>query len=122
MARTIAGQVVGVAIGVALAMGTASSAAANCSQVTQLLAQGFSIGQVANALGAPVGAVQACLQPVSISGGRNRAARMDMGQSFDAAGPPPLGAAGPPPLGAAGPPPLGAAGPPPIGHAGRTTR
>jgi len=124
MTRAIAGRMVGVvAIGAALAMGTASPAGANCAQVNQLLAQGFSIGQVANALGAPVDAVvQACLRPVSIPGGTNRTARMDMGQSFDAAGPPPFGAAGPPPFGAAGPPPLGAAGPPPFGAAGPPPR
>ncbi len=117
MARAIAGRVVGVAIGAVLAMGTVSPAGANCAQVNELLAQGFSIDQVANGLGAPVGAVQACLQRGSIPGA-SRAPRMDMGQSFDAAGPPPLGAAGPPPLGAAGPPSLGAAGPPPRGAAG----
>jgi len=88
---------------------TASGASATCRQVHELIAQGFSIGDVANGLGVPVGAVQACLQPVAFAA-PNRVP--------NAAGPPPLGAAGPAPLGAAGPAPLGAAGPAPLGAAG----
>src|SRR5438477_8615506 len=96
------------ALAAALVAGAASPAAATCEQVGQLLARGLSITQVAVALGAPVGAVQACLLP-------------DRGIA-GAPGPPPLGAAGPPPLGAAGPSPFGAAGPPPLGAAGPPPR
>jgi hypothetical protein len=91
-------------------IGTASTARATCRQVHELLAQGFSVGEVAAGLGAPVAAVQACLQRVTFAAPAPRVS--------NAAGPPPLGAAGPPPLGAAGPPPLGAAGPPPLGAPG----
>jgi hypothetical protein len=106
----------GWAITAALVIGISSPAAATCNQVAELLSQGLSIGQVADVLGAPVGAVQACLAPHSIPA--NPRHRLVGPSSNSAAGPAPFGAAGPAPLGAAGPAPLGAAGPPPLGAAG----
>lgn len=104
---------------VAVLIGAAPRANATCRQVRELVAQGFSIGEIAAGLGAPVGAVQACLQPVAFAGHPNRVVGgATDGAVFSAPGPPPLGAAGPPPLGAAGPPPLGAPGPAPFGAAG----
>jgi len=103
-------------VAAALMIGISSPAAATCNQVAELLSQGLSIGQVADVLGAPVGAVQACLEPQFVP--RNPRHRMVGPSSNSAAGPAPLGAAGPAPLGAAGPPPLGAAGPAPLGAAG----
>jgi hypothetical protein len=104
--------------GAALVIATSSPAAASCNQVGELLSQGLSIAQVADVLGAPVGAVQACLQPRPGQAAGGRVVGRAAPAPISAAGPPPLGAAGPPPLGAAGPPPLGAAGPPPLGAAG----
>ena len=97
----------------ALLLGLIASpaAASSCAQVQNMVSQGMSLGQVAAALGVPVGAVQACLQP-------NPAERAGL----NAAGPPPLGAAGPPPLGAGGAAPLGAAGAPPLGAPGPPPR
>jgi len=107
-------------LGAALLSAAASPAAASsCAQVQDLVSQGLSLGQVAAALGAPVGAVQACLQPRSVPAPPGRVPVGPAGPApFGAAGPAPWGAAGPAPLGAAGPPPLGAPGPPPLGAAG----
>lgn len=93
-----------------VAMGVAATAGATCRQVHELRAQGLSAGDIAVALGASVGAVQACLHPRSVV--------VPSGRIAGPAGPAPLGAAGPAPLGAAGPAPLGAAGPAPLGAAG----
>lgn len=103
-------------VAAAFAIGISSPAAATCNQVAELLSQGLSVGQVADVLGAPVGAVQACLAPQSVPA--NRRHKLIGPSSNSAAGPAPFGAAGPPPLGAAGPAPLGAAGPAPLGAAG----
>jgi len=86
-----------------------SPASATCTQVRALLSQGWSVGDVAAELGAPVAAVQTCLQPRVINAPVARQ---------PAAGPPPLGAAGPAPHGAPGPAPRGAAGPAPHGAPG----
>lgn len=97
----------------------ASAADASCSQVGELLSQGWSIAQVADALGAPIGAVQACLQPRPANVRPSQRMVGPAGPpSISPAGPAPLGAPGPAPLGAAGPAPLGAAGPAPLGAAG----
>src|SRR5262245_2329465 len=105
-------------IGAAVVIGAAAPATATCHQVHQLLSQGLTIEEVANALGASVAAVQTCVHPgtgvVRSAPHSNPAGVAAVGP----AGPPPIGAAGPPPLGAAGPPPIGAAGPPPLGAAG----
>lgn len=95
----------------ALLILAAAPAAATCEQVQNLLAQGHSFAEIAAAMNAPVGAVQACVQP------RPSNVR-PANRSFSAAGPAPIGAAGPAPIGAAGPAPLGAAGPAPLGAAG----
>lgn len=114
-------QLILTALAGAALIGTASAASATCRQVHELLAQGFSVAEVAAGLGAPVGAVQACVQRVSFAAPANRFTTAAGPAPLGAAGPPPLGAAGPPPLGAAGPPPLGAAGPAPLGAGGRAT-
>jgi hypothetical protein len=107
------------ALATAIVAGAASPAAATCEQVGQLLARGLSITQVAVALGAPIGAVQACLQPLFTGSAAGPAPLGAAGPApFGAAGPAPFGAAGPAPLGAGGPAPLGAAGPAPLGAAG----
>ncbi len=107
----------GLLLGASLAIIDVTPAAADgCAQARQLFRQGARPDQIASALGAPLGAVQACLQtrvapPGQVPGGAAGPAPLG------AAGPPPRGAAGPAPLGAAGPAPLGAAGPPPVGRA-----
>jgi hypothetical protein len=107
------------ALAAAIVAGAASSAAATCEQVDQLLARGLSITQVAVALGAPIGAVQACLQPLSTGSAAGPAPFGAAGPApFGAAGPAPFHAAGAAPFGAGGPAPLGAAGPAPLGAAG----
>ncbi len=77
-----------------------AGAAQTCSRVNELLREGWSVPEVANAAGVRRAHVRACIR----QGGK---------ALVSPAGPPPQGAAGPPPLGAAGPPPLGAAGPAP---------
>jgi hypothetical protein len=101
----------------ALVIAAATPAAASCDQVRQLFAQGHSLADIAAEFGAPLGAVQACVQPRGASAPSNRINGVGV-PSSSAAGPAPLGAAGPAPLGAAGPAPLGAAGPAPLGAAG----
>jgi hypothetical protein len=97
----------------------APPAAATCAQVHDLLSQGLTVGQVSQVLNAPVGAIQACLQPRPAMGVPGNRSLGPAGPApLSAAGPAPLGAAGPAPLGAAGPAPIGAAGPAPIGAAG----
>jgi hypothetical protein len=110
--RIVRRLVLGMAGAIAVIAMANASQAATCAEVTQLVGQGISIGDVAAALEVPVAAVQSCFQPraMVVPGPR---------VMHDPAGPPPLGAAGPPPLGAAGPPPLGAAGPPPLGAPGK---
>jgi len=110
MTHPVAHRVAGWTLGALMVVALSSPAAATCTQVRQLLSQGMSVGEVAATLGAPIAAVQTCLQPRSTLIPANRV--------MNPAGPPPLGAAGPPPLGAAGPAPLGAAGPAPRGAAG----
>ena len=101
-------------------VGTAGAAAATCSQVNQLMAQGFSDVEIASALGASVGAVQSCARqrPVVIGPAGPAPLGAAGPAPFGASGPAPLGAAGPAPMGAAGRAPIGAAGPAPIGAAG----
>jgi hypothetical protein len=97
------------ALGAAMVIAASAPAGATCTQVRALLSQGLSVGEVAAELGAPIGFVQACLQPRVLNAPVSRQ---------PAAGPPPLGAAGPAPHGAAGPAPHGAAGPAPHGAPG----
>jgi|SRR6185369_28270 len=121
MARQRIQQLILASFAAVALIGIASGASATCQRVHELLAQGFSVAEVADGLGAPVAAVQACLQRLSFAAPMNRATTAAGPPPLGAAGPPPLGAAGPPPLGAAGPPPLGAAGPAPLGAGGRAS-
>jgi len=83
--------------------------AVDCNAVNNLLAQGFSMEDVAQSGGIPLAAVDAC-----------RRMRPNLG--FNPAGPPPVNAAGPPPVNAAGPAPRNPAGPPPFNAAGPAPR
>lgn len=101
--------------GVLMAVAAPSQATNGCGTVRELGAQGYSAAEIANALNAPLSAVQGCFVPAAaVPSQRAPAGRV----VSNAAGPAPLGAAGPAPFGAAGPAPLGAAGPAPIGAAG----
>ena len=85
--RIVRRLVLGVAGAIAVIATANVSQAATCAQVTQLVAQGVSIGDVAAALQVPVAAVQSCFQP--------RAMVMPGPRVMNnPAGPPPLGAAG----------------------------
>jgi hypothetical protein len=100
---------------------------AACSQVLGLLAQGFTVLDVAEGTGLTPAVIEVCArrQGRKLKDGRtlNRRSLSAVGPApLGAAGPAPLGAAGPAPRGAAGPPPLGAAGPPPLGAAGPPPR
>lgn len=117
-------------IGLALMAWTSPALANSCADVRAFLGQGYSLAEVADALGTTVSVVQhACLQPrvVAPSGQQaiNPAGRAPISAAgpapLGAAGPAPWGAAGPAPLGAAGPAPFGAPGPAPIGAAGKST-
>jgi hypothetical protein len=102
----------------ALLGGAATAASATCSQVHQLLAQGFSESEIASGLAVPIGAVQSCSRSVPISPAGPPPFGAAGPAPFGAAGKAPIGAAGKAPFGAAGPAPIGAAGPAPIGAAG----
>ncbi len=106
--------VIVIGFGLAALLRTAPTvSAADCGVVDSLLAQGFSVVEVARQTGIPSSTVAACQRAqrnsIRIPSGNRR---------FGPAGPPPVGAAGPAPLNPAGPPPVGAAGPPPLNPAG----
>ena len=94
MARQRIQQLILASFAAVALIGIASGASATCQRVHELLAQGFSVAEVADGLGAPVAAVQACLQRLSFAAPMNRATTTT--------GPPPLSTAGPAPLGAGG--------------------
>ena len=76
----------------------------SCSQVAELLRQGYGADEIAQATG--------------MSGGQLRDCASQLRAGFSAVGPVPRGAAGPAPHGAPGPAPHGAPGPAPFGAAG----
>ena len=102
-----------VCIGAAALLCTHTAHAVDCNAVNSLLAQGFSMEDIAARGGISLATVDACR-------------RQRPGTLFNPAGPPPVNAAGPPPVNAAGPapqqpwgaPPVNAAGPPPRNPAG----
>ena len=120
MARTRSTTRPAILLAVVLGAAAAPAVASNgCLEVRQLTAQGATVEEIANAFNAPLGAVQACLQPQAAVAPASRVVSAPAGNApLNAAGPAPFGAAGPAPLGAAGPAPFGAAGPAPFGAAG----